>query len=383
MNSRTVVAIAMLMLAGCSGRRAVHQPRWMVCANDQRFSMSDGLNRVAENPGSGSLTIMDVSGSPLRSVEYLEGVPCSLVGPPTCVAITPDQNYALVASAMKQDPENPAAQIPDNRLSVVRLLKGAHQVVQTLQLGKQPSGVDISPDGTRALVTNRGEGSLSLLSIDSGGAVRLTGTFPVAEAGSSLSHVAFSPDGSQALATLHSENAVLLLSLENDRPSVLSKLTVDKGPYAVEFLPDGRYAAVAHTSGGTVFLLEVHDGALKKVDASPVGLIPEGLDISPDGNWMAVNCLNNSYWAAETFGWREKGQLILMQKQHGVFVTVDVVPVGSNPQAVSFTPDSRYIAVGSNGDHQIEFFKVGNNRLKKTGVNVSCPGGPAALRISN
>lgn len=374
--------LAGLVFTGCSGIQHSVSPRWMVCATDQRFTMTDGMNRIVENPKSGALTIMDVSGHPLKSVEYLENIPCSLVGPPTCVAITPDQKFALVASSQKLDPENPAKQIPDNKLVVIQLTPGAHKVVQILELGVQTSGVEISPDGTRALVTNRGEGTISLLAIVADGKVNLLGTFKVAESDSSLSYATFSPDGRKVLATLHKENSVILLALDDDRLSVIAKIKVDTGPYCIEFLPDGKYAAVAHTVSGTVMLLEVQDGQLRIVDTLPVGIIPEGLDISPDGNWMIVNCLDNSYWNPDMPGRRQGGMLVLLQKQKGVFVTVDVARAGRNPQAVAFTPDSRFVAVGSNGDHEITFFKVENNELNDTGIKVPCPGGPAALRIS-
>jgi hypothetical protein len=111
--------------------------------------------------------------------------------------------------------------------------------------------------------------------------------------------------------------------------------------------------------------------------------MPEGLDISPDGNWLVASCLDNSYWKPKKLGRRAGGMLVLLQKQNGVFVTMDVARTGRNPQAVSFTPDSRFVAVGCNGDHEIAFFKLENDRLKPTEIRVPCPGGPAALRIAN
>ncbi len=378
----TVYFFIGLALTGCANANSSSEPKWMLCANDQRLSQMDGKNEMVDNPKAGALTIMDVSTFPPKSTEYLENVSCSMVGPPTCVAITSDQKYALVTAAQKIDPENTSAQMPDNKLTVIRLQPGAHRVIQVLTLGVQPSGVDISQDGRRALVANRGEGSISLLSVEPGGEVRLIDTFKVIDADSSLSHVVFSPNGLQVLATLHKENSVLLLALNNDQLSVTAKIKTDKGPYCIEFLPDGKHAAVAHTGAGSVMLLEVQEEQLKIVDTAPVGLIPEGLDISPDGNWMVVNCLDNSYWAPTQLGRRDTGMLVLLKKQKGVFVTVDVARVGKNPQAVSFTPDSKFVAVGSNGDHEITFFKLEKDELQPTGVKIPCPGGPATLRIS-
>ena len=79
-------------------------PHLMICANDQRFILTDGLGQIHSNPGLGSLSVLDFSMFPPKA-NHLANVPCSVIGPPTCVAITPDESIALVASAMKVDPQ--------------------------------------------------------------------------------------------------------------------------------------------------------------------------------------------------------------------------------------------------------------------------------------
>lgn len=367
------------LFTGCS----TTAPQWMVCANDQRHTQVDGNNRIYEDAKCGSLTIMDVSGRPLRSAEALENVPCSLIGPPTCVDVAPNQKFALVAAAKKVDASNPSEQIPDSKVSVVRLEKGAHRVIQTLELGVQTSGVEISHDGTRALITNRGEGTITLLALNDDGVEKVIGTFTVGDEKSNVSHAAFSPDGSLAIATLQTDDAVELLSLKNDRIEVIKKIDVGDGPYCVEFLDDGDYAVVANALGGTLMLLEVTPNNIKVVDTIPVGIVPEGIDISPDGKWMVANCLENTARKPTVPSRRQTGMLVLLQKQGKTFVTVDVARIGRIPQTAVFTPDSRFIAVGSNEENEISFFTIKDDELKDTGVRVPCTGGPASMRIAN
>jgi len=84
-----------------------------------------------------------------------------VVGPPQSVAIAPDESIALVAASTKIDPSDPKKTAPDNRLSVIDLKASPPAVIATLELGSSPAGVSFSPDGKLALVTNRGEGTVS------------------------------------------------------------------------------------------------------------------------------------------------------------------------------------------------------------------------------
>ncbi|QHI69842.1 lactonase family protein [Tichowtungia aerotolerans] len=379
----TDVVLSGILLALAAGCSTPSSPQWMVCANDQRHTQVDGNNRVYEDAKPGSLTLMDVSSGLPRTVETLENVPCSLIGPPTCVAVAPSQKFALVAAAQKVDPDNPSEQIPDNKLSVVRLEKGAHEVFQTLELGVQTSGVEISRDGTRALITNRGEGTITLLELNDEGVVKVLGTFKVSDEKSNVSHAAFSPDGSLAIATLQNHDAVALLSLKGDQINVVQQIEVGDGPYCVEFLGSGDFAVVANALGGSLMLVEVKPKGIKVVDTIPVGIVPEGIDISPDGKWMVANCLENTSRKPTVPSRRQTGMLVLMEKQGQTFVTVDVARIGRIPQTAVFTPDSRFVAVGSNENQDITFFKIKNGELKPTGIQVPCSGGPAAMRIAN
>ena len=368
-----------LILAGCTDS---HVPQWMICANDQRLTQVDGNVHVIENPKAGSLTIMDVSTFPPVSVETLENVPCSMIGPPTCVAITPDQKFALVVASQKVNPENLLKQIPDNKLTVVRLEKGNHKVIQTLELGNQAAGVEISPDGKRALVANRSDGSLSLLEIADDGTVSVLETFEVGEEKSFVSHAAFSPDGKYVLVTLQGNDEIALLSLENDRLKTVKKLSVGDGPYCIEFLPCGNFAVVANALDGSVMLLEVSPADVSVVDRIPVGIVVEGIDVSPDGKWLIANCLENNSVPQDHVRRRQTGMVVLLEKQQKTFVTVDVARVGRIPQAAAFTPDSRFVAIGSNEDQDIVFFEIKDGKLAPANVRIPCSGGPATLRTS-
>lgn len=358
------------------------EPQWMVCVTDQRYTQVDGNEHVYAEPKAGALMAMDVSTFPPRSFQCLENLPASLIGPPVSVAVAPNQQVALVTGAMKVNPDNPDEQIPDTVLSVVRLMPGDPEIIQQIALGQQPSGVEISRDGTRVLVANRAEGTVSLLSLAEDGRVELIKTFPVASPESSVSHAAFSPDGSRALITLNKAGKVLFCSLENDRLDVLQEVVCGNGPYCAEFTPDGQGAVIGNVYGGTLSLLKITSQSAAVVDTIPVGILAEGIDISPDGQWLVVNCLENTNMKAGNPAHRDSAMVVLFQKQGGTFVVMDSIRVDGIPQAAVFTPDGQYVAVASNEKQAVRFYKRENAQLKETDVEIPCVGGPAAMRIA-
>jgi len=385
MNRMLWMVAAATVLGGCQSVKTTEEseaPHWMVCVNDQRYTQVDGNHHVYENPKAGSLTMMDVSTFPPKSILRQEGIPCSLFGPPTCVSVTPDQRFALVAAAMKVDPDDPIKQIPDNRLCVIRLMPAPIEIVQQLELGRQPSGVEINRAGTRALVANRADGSVSLLSLSKMGKVDLIETFVVAEPESSVSHAAFSPDGSRVLVTLNKASTVLFCSLENDRLEVLQKIEAGDGPYCAEFTPGGQSAVVGNVYAGSLTVLQVDDREATVIDTIPVGILAEGIDISPDGRWMVVNCLENTNMRSDNPAHRESAMVVLLQKQGQTFVVMDSIRVDGIPQAAVFTPEGQHVAVASNEEQSIRFYRIADGELHATDVEVNCSGGPAAMRIS-
>ena len=75
-------------------------------------------------------------------------------------------------------------------------------MIATVQTGKQPSGIAINRAGNLALVANRADNSVSVLSI-SGKTVGVVGTVALAPPDTPSQHVsgvAIAPDGKRALA---------------------------------------------------------------------------------------------------------------------------------------------------------------------------------------
>jgi len=157
-----------------------------------RFINVDGVNKIVENPAPDNVTVIDLGVSPPKVVGQVNA-PGSVVGPPQSVAVAPDESIALVAASTKIDPSDPKKTVPDNRLSVIDLKASPPTVIATLELGVSPAGVSFSPDGKLVLVTNRGDGTVSILTVN-GKTLTPTGKIQLGDAKSGPSHVAFLPD---------------------------------------------------------------------------------------------------------------------------------------------------------------------------------------------
>ena len=157
--SASVLCLAAIAVASTASAQLA------VSSNDTKVVNVDGVNRIVENRGPDNVTIVDLGVSPPRVVGQLDA-PGSVVGPPQSVAVAPDESIALVVASTKIDPSDPKKTVPDNRLSVIDLKASPPAVIATLAVGVSPTGVSFSPDGKLVLVANRGEGTVSILTVN-------------------------------------------------------------------------------------------------------------------------------------------------------------------------------------------------------------------------
>src|SRR5215470_5147717 len=189
----------------------------MIVGNDEKVGWDDKATMKLMPAGKDTVSIVDIS--------------------------TPEAPLAIVANSvnMVQDGDKlkPA---PDNKLYVIDLKARPPRHIATVEVGKQPSGLSISPHGDLALVANREDKSISVLSI-SGNDVKLVDTVPM---GDSVAHVVFTPDGKRALAVKFPLHKVALLEI-NGQKVTYNKYDMPVGlwPYNIGVTPNGKIAITA------------------------------------------------------------------------------------------------------------------------------------------
>lgn len=372
----------------CSSLNVAKAAPYMIVGNDEKLLWDDDGKAVLSPAGKDSVLIVDLADPEAPKIVANLPLKNSVVGPPVNLDIDPTGTVALVADSINVTMEGGTLkQSPDNKVYVIDLKANPPREVATLTVGKQPSGLSISPDGKLALVTNRADNSISVLSIQ-GTDVKIVDTVPM---GDLVSHVVFTPDGKRALASKFSTHKVSILEVAGEKVTY-NKLDLPTGlwPYNVAVTPNGVLALTsdngnAGASDGsvdTVSVVDLEANPPRVIDRVVVGDGPEGLAISPKGDIAVAVILRGSNASKKAFFYNKGGSLsVLKIDGKKVTKTQDVV-VGGLPEAAAFTPDGKYLLVGNYLDKDFSILKVEGTSLVDTGKRFSVPGHPASARMS-
>jgi DNA-binding beta-propeller fold protein YncE len=357
-----------------------------VSANDNKLMLVNGVATVVQNPAPDTVAIIDLKQFPPKILAEIE-VPASVVGPPFSVAITPDESLVLVSAAMKIDPNDATKQVPDNRLSVIDLKASPPAVIATVETGKGPAGLSINRQGTLALVANRSEGTVSVLSI-SGKDVKNVGAVPLGDDKTGVSHVTISPDGKTALVTRDGDNMVSVLTIDGTKVEHAKRdLTVGMRPYGAAISADGTVAVVANIGRGsgdndTVSVIDMTLKPVRTVETITVGQTPEGINLSSDGKLCAVIVMNGSNKLKDSPFYNDHGKVLVYRVEQKKLTRLAEAPIGHWSQGVAFTPDNQYVLVQNMVEKDIMIFKLDGGKLEDTGQRLKMKGGPAAIRTA-
>ena len=304
-----VLLIAALVLAGCANMSSAPGKRELILvANDEKQNWDDAGRVVLSPHGKDSVSIVDIGTDPLAP-KIVVNLPLdnTIAGPPVNLAITPDEGLALVANSMNVVEEGGVRkQVPDNRLWVIDLTASPPRLIDTVLVGKQPSGMSINAAGTLALIANRADGSINVLRI-SGKKVTLIDTVVIGE---QVAHVRFTPDGKRALAAKFPGHKIAMLDVDGEKVTYAKyDMGVGLWPYNVDVTPDGRLALTADNGNSgaadgqidTVSVIDLEAKPPRVIDKVVVGDGPEGLTISPTGKLAVAVLLRGSNSAKSAF----------------------------------------------------------------------------------
>ncbi len=344
-------------------------------------------NGVRFGPGgSDALVILDVSDPANPRIRATLPLINSVLGPPTNLQITPDGRLALLASSVVTNEKNGAwSTAPDDKLFVVDLDANPPKLLDTVTVGKQPSGLAIAHDGKLALVANRVGKSVSVLSIN-GTTVRAIAEVPMDD---EVAAVAITPDGKRAFAVKNLANRIGVLAIDGPKVTYDKSLDLPAGytPYNVEVTPDGRYALSINQGGGlsgnvdTVVTVDAAADPPRVIDQNAVGDSPEGMAVSPNGKWLGVPLLRGSASKRDRWSYTPAGSLVLMSiAPRGVLHRVGEGKLGGVPEGIAFSPDSRFVYVGNYVEKNVQVFRVDGGKLTDTGKTLALPGQPASMR---
>ncbi|MDX9795937.1 MAG: autotransporter domain-containing protein, partial [Arcobacteraceae bacterium] len=184
---------------------------------------------------------------------------------PIGIALSPDGSKAFVTNRN------------NDTVSVINTT--TNTVISTVNVGDAPLGITLNFDGSKAYVTNSSANTISVINT----ATNVV-TDTITTTGLGAACIMISPDGSKAYATDPNTDKVFVINTSSN--TVTDTIDVAGGPIRIALSPDGSKAYTSNVSDGT---LSIIDTATNTITQTLTGLnSPYGLSINPDGSILYV-----------------------------------------------------------------------------------------------
>jgi YVTN family beta-propeller protein len=242
---------------------------------------------------------------------------------------------------------------------------------RTLEVGKDPRGVGITPDGRTLVTANQADADVSVVDTATGKTVRRIAV------GKNAEFVRVSPDGRFAYVTYEpsssgkppgkgqgsekggkpepgskpdqggrDEEAVAaeIAVIDLAKFVVSSRLPASLETEGMDFSLNGRDLIVANEGDDTVVVYDLTPGqatsgrAIKRVDVSRFGKRPRGVKVSPDGSIVLVTL--------------ESSDNFLVLDSH--YNVLKSIPTGKGPYGIAFEPGGATVWVAAARSEQIQ-----------------------------
>jgi len=301
--------------------------RWMVVLVMGAVGMAALAVQPAANPAAAAVPCqvawvtnwMTASVAPLDVVHGYYGDPTVVGGPPTDVAVTPDGATLVVPYDSGGVPGQGGVNVVDTATGTTTAIPLVHN----------PGAVALTPDGSRAYITNQGANDGFVTPIDL--ATNTAGTpIPVMIAGD----IAITPDGSRAL--VGSQSSVVPIDLATDTAG--APIALAATPSTVAVTPDGATAFMTLTEHDELQPMDVATGVLGTAIAVPGG--PMGLALTADGTAAYVT----------TF---DPPTLTEVDLVTSAIASTLPLPVGTVAVQVAVSPDGQVALIVNAGSNNI------------------------------
>ena len=236
--------------------------------------------------------------------------------------------------------------------------------------GAYPASVSVSPNGQFVYVANRGDGTVSAFSINSGsGTLNAVGSPTPTGSGlnSNPYSITVSPNGQFAYVANSGDGTVSVFSINPNTGAlntvglpVFSGAGSSSYPYSVAISPNGQFAYVANLNDGTVstFSINPGTGALSVVglpvsSGSHSFSEPNSVTVSPNGQFAYVTNLNEG--TVSTFSINPgTGALSLL----GAPNPTGIGTGGSAPYSIAISPNGQFAYVANFFEGTVSTFSI-------------------------
>ena len=363
----------------------------MIVGNDEKMTWNEE-GQLIKRPTdkNDNIMIFDLKSNPTspKLIGKLNLVN-SIFGPPSNIAVSSDEKFAYVANSLNWIQKDGEWGWEPGDLLYIIDLNGKGRLLSTVTVGKQPSGIDITPDNSHLLVTNRAENSISLIKLD-GKNSKVVQTIDVIDSPAGIS---ISPDGKTALFIKKEVNKVGIIKMKDGKMSYdpLRDVNVGIEPYNVKISPKGNIALVNNigaTNGndGNVDTVSVIDLTIDRpyvIDHVTVGDGPEGLTFNHDGTIAISVLINGSHKAkadpATAWAYNKNGAIAVLKIDGKKVTKTQHIEVGGMPEGAVFNKDGSYLYIGNFKSRDISILKVENGEVKDYGQRMNINSAPGSM----
>ena len=259
-------------------------------------------------------------------------------------------------------------------------------ITATIPVGDGPSGVAVSPAGTKVYVTNSGNNTVSVINTANN---TVTSTVNV---GNAPYGVAVSPDGTLVYVTNLNDNSVSVINTAMNQ--VIYTITVGKWPEGVAFTPDGEKAYVAnYYSYSTISVIDTATNTVISTVNDPEIYGPSGIAIAPNGKKAYVTSnFNDKLVVMDLLSNQVITTVNVESGPHGISVSPDgtrvyvvngegntisvidtatdeviaMVPVGNGPYGIAVSPDGKTVSVTNRQSNDVSMIDTATNKVIAT-----------------
>ncbi|MFG0306980.1 MAG: cytochrome D1 domain-containing protein [Phycisphaerales bacterium JB040] len=188
-------------------------------------------------------------------------------------AISPDGKTAVVADYGEQT--------PGASLTVIDLT--GKSVIRTIDLGApaRPHGIQFEPDGVHVAVTAETRGALLRVNVETG---ETAASIPTDQQASHM--VVLSPDGTRAYVSNIASGSVSVIDL--GKGELVTIVETGAGAEGLDVTPDGSELWVGNRANDTVTVIDTK--TLEVTGQLRCGRFPIRVKVTPDGGRVLVSC---------------------------------------------------------------------------------------------